>query len=146
VDREESLKNALAGFEYLRTDSLVNHRKIAVWGLGFGGSLATSLAAQVPEFKLCVNWYGINLPEDSLITRIACPVFGVFAGLQPENGTATATNFNQRLTQAGIRVETIIVLGSDGFADRAYGTTYSPTATAEAWNRTLTRLDRSLRM
>jgi carboxymethylenebutenolidase len=146
VNRDESLQIAHAGFEYLRSDSLVNRRQTAVWGFGFGGSLATSLAAQVPEFKLCVNWYGLNLPVDSLITRIACPVFGVFAGLQPANGTATATNFNQRLTQAGVRVETIIVQGSDGFADRAYGETYNQTAISEAWQRTLTRLDRSLRM
>jgi carboxymethylenebutenolidase len=146
VNREDAINTAQAAFEYLRDDTLVNRRKIAVWGLGFGGSLATSVAARVPEFKLCVNWYGLNLPADSLITRIACPVFGVFAGPQPANGTVAAENFSQKLTQAGVRVETIIVQGSDGFADRAYGETFSLPATTEAWNRTLTRLDRSLRM
>jgi carboxymethylenebutenolidase len=146
VNREESVKSARAGFEFLRSDSSVNRRRIAVWGFGYGGSMATSLAAQVPELKLCVNWYGPELPGDSLITRIACPVLGVFAGAQPATATVVAENFNQRLTQAGVSVETIIVQGSDGFANRAYGPAYNPNSIAEAWQQTLMRLDRALRI
>ncbi len=146
VNNEESIQTAREGFSFLRDSKLVNRKRIAVWGVGYGGSMATHLATQVPDFKYCVNWYGSDLPDNNQLPRIACPLFGIFANPVPNYSTPQAENFNQILTQAGVIVETILVQGNDGFADRSYGTTYSPSAINDAWQQTLMRLDRILKI
>ncbi|MBU0691419.1 dienelactone hydrolase family protein [bacterium] len=146
VNNEESIQTARDGFLFLRDNKQVNRKRIAVWGIGYGGSMAVHLSAQVPEFKYCVNWYGTELPGATQLPRIACPVFAVFANPATNISTPQAENFNQSLTQAGVIVETILVQGYDGFADRAYGTTYSPSAIADALRLTLMRLDRVLKL
>lgn len=146
VNNEESISAARSGFKFLRDNKQVNRKRIAVWGLGYGGSMAVHLSTQVPESKYCVNWYGTELPDATQLPRIACPVFAIFANPATNYTTPQAENFNQSLMQSGVIVETIIVRGSDYFADPAYGTTYSPSAVTDAWRQTLMRLDRILKL
>jgi carboxymethylenebutenolidase len=145
VDEAEALTAARRGMAYLKQRADVDKNKVEVWGLGWGGKIALTLATEEPRLKGCVVWRDPATPSPELLNRIACPVLGMFGDVNVDQPRADIKQFNLALTQAGIRVETVILPGIRDFGDPAYGEGYSQPATQQALQQTFQFLDKQLR-
>jgi carboxymethylenebutenolidase len=142
---EESIASVLNGFESLRNREDVLPKRIAVWGMGYGGSIATWLATMENKLRGCVNWYGRGLPEPEMLGRIACPVLSFFGDRDATMPAAAIENYNRALIQAGVQAKTIPVRGGQGFADPASAENYNAATVLDSWHQTLMFLDKQLR-
>ncbi|MBU0507482.1 dienelactone hydrolase family protein [bacterium] len=146
VKEEDALDAVNRGLAHLRTRKDVNPARIAVWGLGYGGTAALRLATTDPRLKGCVAWHPSSAPPEELLPRISAPVLLVFGDSNVQNPHPEITAIVGSLTQAGVRVENSIQLAGRRFSDPGYGVDFSGTATAAAWRITLQFLDRQLRL
>lgn len=136
VNDEESIRTARRGQDYLKSREDIRENRIAVWGMGYGGSLAAALAATTPNLRACADWYGADLPSDNMLSRIACPVLGIFGDLNLSAPDPVIRDFDLKLRQAAVKVKTITLLGNRAFADPAYGTGYNQKSVYDAWRHT----------
>jgi carboxymethylenebutenolidase len=144
VRPEQTTAAVLRGLESLKSPG---GRKIGargVWGIGFGASQAVDAAAADAGVRACVIWQGTELPASDRLSRIACPVLGIFADPEDQHPRAEIGAFSQALMQAGIRSEVGVYPGGREFADPAYGQTYSQFAVDRAYGQTLTFFAKNL--
>jgi carboxymethylenebutenolidase len=146
VNDSESVAAVLKGYRYLKSLSDVAPRKIAVWGLGYGGSMAMKMITAEPSLKACVDWYGSKLPSTDELSRISTPIMCIFASRDAASPGPVITAFNQGLVQAGIRADLVIIAGNEGFADPANAENFNSESLREAWERSLLFIDRRLRL
>jgi carboxymethylenebutenolidase len=146
VEQPAALSAARRGLLQLRGMEAVEKSRTAVWGLGFGGTIALQLASEDPKLRGITVWYPLVAPELDVLKRVAWPILAVFGDRDVARPDPGIQAFDQSLVQAGVRVETVVLLGGREFADPAYGAGYDRMAVSEAWRRTLAFFDRQLRL
>lgn len=67
-----------ACFDYLMTHETIN-KNVAVVGFCFGGTYAFALAAEQPQLKAAVPFYG-HAPEGEKLQMITCPILAFYGG------------------------------------------------------------------
>ncbi|HEX5423172.1 MAG TPA: dienelactone hydrolase family protein [Candidatus Acidoferrales bacterium] len=131
---------------YLTTQNNVEHDRIGAVGWAMGGYYAVDLAMHVPRLGACVDNYGTLPTDPNEIEGIGAPFLGNFGaddrGVAPTDVDAfkkTMTNLN--------RVVDIKVYDGAGhsFANPADASAYRADAAADAWNRTVAFLNKSLK-
>lgn len=131
---------------YLTTQNNVEHDRIGAVGWAMGGYYAVDLAMHVPRLGACVDNYGTLPTDPNEIEGIGAPFLGNFGaddrGVAPTDVDAfkkTMTNLN--------RVVDIKVYDGAGhsFANPAEASAYRADAAADAWNRTVAFLNKSLK-
>ena len=111
-------------------------RKVGAVGFCMGGSLALRLACVAPELGAAVVFYGGAPPHEQL-AGIQCPVLGLYAEIEP-NITGAVPALAEAMKQQGKRFEHSIYSGAPhAFFNDTRGN-YRPTASRDAWARTLT--------
>ena len=145
VDNNEALTAAANAFHALQNNPNVIPNRIGVFGLGYGGSMALTLASAEPKVHAVVSWYGTATGDENMYRRISAPVLTVFGDQNVQQPRAELANFSKVLVQAGVRAESLIVQAAPYFADTGYGADYSAAASTQAWRRSLTFLDTELR-
>jgi carboxymethylenebutenolidase len=146
VKAENAQNSVRQTYRCLLHDSAVDTNHIAVWGLGFGTAAALKLAAEQPRLGCAVVWQGVSLPDLETLRRVAAPVFALFGDTDVTHPRAEIAAFSQQLTQAGVRVELVVLAGNREFSDPAYGIGYTASVVKEGWARTLLFLDKQLRL
>ncbi len=146
VSDSESVEAVLRVAGHLRNRSDVQKNRIAVWGLGYGGSIAYSVVAASPRFRGCASWYSSTLPSPELQKRVSCPVLAIFGDQDIIHPRTEIEQFDQALVNAGVRIETVIVPGGHSFADPAFGEEYNELTTVDALARTFIFLDKRLKL
>jgi carboxymethylenebutenolidase len=146
VNESEAVSAARRAMSFLKNRSDVDQNHVALWGLGYGDKITLTLAAEEPRLKGGILWRDPIAPGPELLNRITCPVVAIFGDFNVDQPRADIKDFNQAMTQAGIRVDVKILPAIKDFGDPAYGEGYSQPATSQALQITFDFLDKQLRL
>jgi carboxymethylenebutenolidase len=117
---------------------------IGVLGFCFGGSYSFAVAAADSRIRAAVPFYG-QPPETSETATICCPVLA-FYGDQDERLMEGLPAVTSAMAEAGIDFTAQVYPGvGHAFFNDTNPATYDEAAAADAWRRTLSFLELSLR-
>lgn len=110
---------------------------VGVVGFCFGGGVVNRLAAERPDLKAVVAYYGLQLPAEQ-VPPIRAPLLLHYAGLD-ERINAGIAAYEQALKANGKRYTIYIYPGvNHAFNNDTGGARYNKEAADLAWGRTLT--------
>ena len=140
-----------AALKYLKAQSFVNSRKLAVTGFCWGGNVTWEAVARYPEFKAGVAWYGrLAVPAQpsatdpdgkapiQLVGELKAPVLGLYA--EKDNGIPQkdVDAMNEALKAAGKTTSSITVFPGTAHGFHAdYRPSYNKAAAEDGWKQML---------
>jgi carboxymethylenebutenolidase len=139
---EETIAKLRTCFEYLQKQEKV-HGKIGVVGFCFGGTYSFALAAQEPQLKAAVPFYG-HVPEPEKLQQINCPILA-FYGEKDTELVSKLPELNE--TMAAFHKKFLAIQYPDcghAFFNDTNPNTYNKEAADDAWERTLAFLKENL--
>jgi carboxymethylenebutenolidase len=136
----------LAAYAYLSARSDVNGDRIGSVGWCMGGGYSLELAMHQPRLAACVVNYG-ELPTDpNDIQQIIAPLLGNFGAEDRGITPADVHAFEKSMQTMHRRVDIKIYQGAGhAFENPNNQTGYRPEAAADAWTRTITFLNKTLK-
>lgn len=141
-----AIRDLQAGFAYLYNRKDVDHDHIGVIGWDMGAGYALKLAMYQQRLAACVVNYG-TLPTDPTdLQQIIAPVLGNFGALDKGVLPGDVRMFEKTMKNIQRRVDIKIYEGAGhGFENPENPDTYQPEAAADAWNRSIAFLNKSLK-
>lgn len=138
---QENLRQA---YQYLETEQQAP--RIGSIGWCFGGSWSLATALLFPEqLDATVIYYGGRLVTDpDQLSALEMPILGIFGGLDDNPSPETVREFESVLNALGKTAEIYIYEGADHAFANPSGERYNAEAAEDAWERTVTFLDRYL--
>jgi carboxymethylenebutenolidase len=125
--------------------------KVGVTGFCMGGALTVLSLCHVPEADAGVIWYGCPPLDYVDASKITAPVLGHWAEQDQFFPIATADGLAEKFSAAGVQHQFHRYLAHHGFANetavgpgRIPATQYDAVWAAQAWDRTLRFLGRTL--
>ena len=142
-----AISNLQGAVKYLTSLPNVNPDKIASLGWCFGGQQSLQLALNSEDHSLSatVIYYGRLVTELETLSKIKWPVLGIFGDEDESIPVATVEQFEDALTKNGITNEIYIFKGVGHAFANPSGDNYAPNETKNAWQKTLTFLNKYLR-
>ncbi|MGH9682464.1 MAG: dienelactone hydrolase family protein [Candidatus Acidiferrales bacterium] len=145
LPQDRAVADLQAAFLYLYKDNDVDHDRIGVVGWCMGGGLAIQLAIHLPRLAACVVNYGALPTDPNDIQMIQAPVLGNFGaddrGITPDDVHA----FEKAMKSMNRRIDVKIYDGAGhAFENPNNKEGYRPEAAADAWQRTISFLNKSL--
>jgi len=119
--------------------------RVASLGWCFGGGQSLQLSLSEADLNATVIYYGTLATNESTLRAIDGPVLGVFGSEDQVVGIENVRAFNRTLDTVGVEHEVYVYEGAGHAFANPSGESFRPNATRDAWNRTLTFLDRNLR-
>ncbi|MEX2525502.1 MAG: dienelactone hydrolase family protein [Gammaproteobacteria bacterium] len=116
IKREESrddwtLADLHAAFDLMSRRDDVDNKRIGIVGHCWGGRVAWLGACHIPDFRLCVMFYGGNIktprgegnpaPMD-MVGQITCPVIGIFGNEDQNPSPEDVDDLDKALSNAGV--------------------------------------------
>jgi len=144
---EEAMATLRAAADFLRSRQDVRANAIGVIGWCLGGRYAIRLAAVDPGIRACVAYYGAPISDPSAIRGIQAAMLGNYGAEDQGPSPEQVRQFESALRKAGKKVDFKIYPGAGhAFANEnnPWGG-YRPTASRDAWRRTLTFLNQELK-
>jgi carboxymethylenebutenolidase len=146
VPDDRALRDLEAGFAFLAARPDVDRTKIGTVGWCMGGGYALELAVNEPKLAACVVNYGAMPTDRGSIARIHAPVLGNFGAEDRGISTADVHSFAAAMKSNGKSVDLKVYDGAGhAFANESIKESYRPAAAADAWNRTLAFLGKTLK-
>ena len=141
-----AISNLKWAVKYLTSLPNVNPDKIASLGWCFGGQQSLQLALNSEDHPLSatVIYYGRLVTEPETLSKIKWPVLGIFGDKDESIPVATVEQFEDALTKNGITNEIYIFKGVGHAFANPSGDNYAPNETKNAWQKTLTFLNKYL--
>jgi carboxymethylenebutenolidase len=139
--------NLKSAVKYLASLPNVNAEKIASLGWCFGGaqSLQLALNSQDHPLSATVIYYGRLITDNATLAKIKWPVLGIFGDQDSSIPVDTVKAFESALNSNDIPNEIYIFKGVGHAFANPSGDNYAPTETKDAWDKTLSFLDKHLR-
>ena len=139
--------NLQSAVKYLASLPNVNAEKIASLGWCFGGaqSLQLALNSQDHPLSATVIYYGRLITDNATLAKIKWPVLGIFGDQDRSIPVDTVKAFESALNSNNIPNEIYIFKGVGHAFANPSGDNYAPTETKDAWDKTLSFLDKHLR-
>ena len=140
-----SIANLQAAVNYLSSAPNVDSSKIVSLGWCFGGGQSLQLALNSQEHPLAATilYYGTPLVTDKdSISKIKWPVLGIFGDKDQAIPMAEVNQFSATLNQTGITNEIHVYSGVGHAFANPSGENYAPKETEDAWQRTLSFLNK----
>jgi carboxymethylenebutenolidase len=139
--------NLQSAVKYLASLPNVNAEKIASLGWCFGGaqSLQLALNSQDHPLSATVIYYGRLMTDNATLAKIKWPVLGIFGDQDRSIPIDTVKAFESALNSNNIPNEIYIFKGVGHAFANPSGDNYAPTETKDAWDKTLSFLDKHLR-
>ena len=109
--------------------------KVGILGFGFGGAMAISAAAQIPEIAACVTFYGIPTPERANFSQITCKVQGHFGRFDKQISNDRVDQLESRMTAAGVSIEIHRYHAEHAFFNETRRETHSASTTELTFRR-----------
>lgn len=142
LDQIEATENLQAATDYLRSE---NAERIASLGWCFGGGQSLELALSGEELDATVIYYGSLVTDEPLLSDISWPVLGVFGEEDTSIPVADVEAFDDALTVLNVDHEIYVYPGVGHAFANPSGDNFAPEETADAWEKTLTFLERTLK-
>ena len=144
---DAAISNLQGAVKYLTSLSNVNPDKIASLGWCFGGQQSLQLALNSEDHPLSatVIYYGRLVTEPETLSKIKWPVLGIFGDRDESIPVTTVEQFEDALTKNGITNEIYIFEGVGHAFANPSGDNYAPNETKNAWQKTLTFLNKYLK-
>jgi carboxymethylenebutenolidase len=142
-----AISNLQGAVKYLTSLPNVNPDRIASLGWCFGGQQSLQLALNSHDHPLSatVIYYGRLVTEPETLSKIKWPVLGIFGDKDESIPVATVEQFEEALTKNGITNEIYIFEGVGHAFANPSGDNYAPNETKNAWQKTLTFLNKYLK-
>lgn len=139
--------NLQSAVKYLASLPNVNAEKIASLGWCFGGaqSLQLALNSQDHPLSATIIYYGRLITDNATLAKIKWPVLGIFGDQDSSIPVDTVKEFESALNSNNIPNEIYIFKGVGHAFANPSGDNYAPTETKDAWDKTLSFLDKHLR-
>ena len=139
--------NLQSAVKYLASLPNVNAEKIASLGWCFGGaqSLQLALNSQDHPLSATIIYYGRLITDNATLAKIKWPVLGIFGDQDSSIPVDTVKAFESALNFNNIPNEIYIFKGVGHAFANPSGDNYAPTETKDAWDKTLSFLDKHLR-
>lgn len=145
LPQDRAVSDMQAAFAYLGTRKDVSDR-IGSVGWCMGGGYSLQLAIHQPHLAACVVNYGALPTDPNDIQQIIAPVLGNFGAEDRGITPADVHAFEKSLKTLGRRVDLKIYDGAGhAFENPNNQTGYRPEAAADAWARTITFLNKTLK-
>lgn len=139
--------NLQSAVKYLASLPNVNAEKIASLGWCFGGaqSLQLALNSQDHPLSATIIYYGRLITDNATLAKIKWPVLGIFGDQDSSIPVDTVKEFESALNSNNIPNEIYIFKGVGHAFANPSGDNYAPKETKDAWDKTLSFLDKHLR-
>jgi carboxymethylenebutenolidase len=141
---QEAVTNLQSAVQYLASLPNVNSSRIAALGWCFGGGQSLQLALNSEQHPLAatVIYYGNLVNDTSELSKIKWPVLGFFGDQDNSIPVDSVRAFGRGLNETGVTNEIYIYPGVGHAFANPSGDNYAPQETADAWQKTLTFLDK----
>ncbi len=140
---EAFVPRLLDAAEYLRSEQPMSRgAKVGAVGYCLGGGLSARLACADPKLSAAVIFYG-SAPPPGQIPNIACPVLGMYGGLDTRINAGIA-EFTAAMAQHGKRFESHVYEGAKHAFFNDTRPSYDARASRDAFSRTLEFFRREL--
>lgn len=144
----ESINNLQHAVRYLASLENVDSSKIASLGWCFGGGQSLQLALNTePEYPLAATiiYYGNLVSDQESISKIKWPVLGIFGDQDQSISVQSVKQFEDALNKNGITNEIYIYKGVGHAFANPSGDNYAPQETQDAWQKTVSFLNKYLK-
>ena len=142
-DEQKGISNIDSAVNLLRHD--YNATKIATIGWCFGGSQSLNYALSGNKIDATVIYYGQPVTNTTELSAIKWPVLGFFGDKDQSISVDEVKKFKSDLDNIGVENEIHIYPGLGHAFANPSGVTYAPKETNDAWNKTLSFMDRYLK-
>ncbi len=142
LDQQKSRQDFVAAARMLRSIDGGNGRLGAV-GFCYGGGIVNYLATELPELKAGAPFYG-SAPPSEAVARIKAEMLIVLAG-SDERVNVGWPDYEAAMKQAGVRYALYQPEGTQHGFNNDTTPRYDEAAAHEAWQRTLSLFQRTLR-
>ena len=141
--QEEGTSNMNTAADYLVENYNVD--KIGSIGWCFGGAQSLNLALNNQDMDATVIYYGRLVTDQSQLASIEWPVLGIFGELDRGITIESVNEFESSLNELGIQNDIHIYPGVDHAFANPTGERYAPVESADAWEKTLSFLETTLK-
>ena len=147
-NQDMATANLKSAVKYLTSLPNVNPDKIVSIGWCFGGGQSLTLALNSQDHPLAATiiYYGRLVTDTSILANIKWPVLGIFGDQDTSIPVDSVKAFESALNANGIANEIHIYKGVGHAFANPSGDNYAPNETKDAWDRTLSFLDKNLNM
>lgn len=147
-NQDMATANLKSAIKYLTSLQNVNPDKIVSLGWCFGGgqSLQLALNSQDHPLSATIIYYGRLVTDNATLAKIKWPVLGIFGDQDTSIPVDTVKAFESALNANSIPNEIHIYKGVGHAFANPSGDNYAPNETKDAWDRTLSFLDKHLNM
>jgi carboxymethylenebutenolidase len=132
---ERHVQDFTSGLEYVKTQPYARADSVGMVGFCFGGGVTWLVAANLPELRAAVPFYGPPPPAEQL-PNVKAPVLAIYAE-RDERINSSIPSVESALQQSGTTYRKIIYPGVDHAFHNDTGQRYSPDAAQAAWGETL---------
>ena len=138
--------NLKSAVKYVSSLPNVNAEKIVSLGWCFGGAQSLQLALNSQDHPLAATiiYYGRLVTDNSTLANIKWPVLGIFGDQDRSIQVDTVKAFESALNSIGIPNEIYIYKGVGHAFANPSGENYAPKETQDAWQKTLSFLEKHL--
>ncbi|MBI2656315.1 dienelactone hydrolase family protein [Candidatus Woesearchaeota archaeon] len=139
-----AISNMKYAVQYLKNQNNVDKNKIASMGWCFGGGMSLQLALN-EKMAATIIYYGNLEINTSKLSAIKWPVLGIFGSKDTSIPVESVKKFEAALSELKIENEIHIYEGVGHAFANPSGANYAPEETKDAWNKTLSFLERNLK-
>jgi carboxymethylenebutenolidase len=141
---QQAITNLQSAVQYLASLPNVNSSRMASLGWCFGGGQSLQLALNSEQHPMAatVIYYGDLVNDTNELSKIKWPVLGIFGDQDNSIPVDSVRAFGRGLNETGITNEIYIYPGVGHAFANPSGDNYAPQETADAWQKTLTFLDK----
>ncbi len=141
---EGVIQDLTAAFNYLQSLSYVRKTSIVVLGYCWGGGNSLLFATRNRDIKAAVVYYGPNPANIDDVANIVAPVLGIYGG-DDARITVNVPALDAAMKKYNKSFEYTIYPGSGHAFFNDTGTRYDFEGSKDAWQRTLTFLQKYLK-
>ena len=143
ADEESLASNIRAALTYMEKETPAS--SVATLGWCFGGALSFRTATMFPDrIAATVIYYGHIDSDPKALEPLKMPILGIFGGADDSIPVAGVREFEKNLHQLGKEAEVLVYDGAGHAFANPSGKNYQKKAAEDAWQKTLTFLDRHL--
>jgi len=140
-----AIANMRAAVSYVHVLEIVKDQKVGSMGWCFGGGQSLNLALSDEIMDATVIYYGNIGKETEDLNKISWPVLGIFGEEDRSISVESVLKFEKQLNELGIDNEIYIYPGVGHAFANPSGSSYAPTETKDAWEKTLSFLNTHLK-